>query len=98
MKEIKIMLLSFTLLTVLGGALAFKVKYGPLAFCYTTTTITVLPKCSITDNLREEDNGTRFTYYTTSAVYLEGVGDQCCFEGDGISPLTCVTKIEVTKD
>jgi hypothetical protein len=98
MKRVKMMLLSFALLAVVGGALAFKAKYGSLDFCYTTTTITQTPLCRLTLNSLEVDNGLRFTYYTTPSVFIEGIGDQCIKEANNQTPLTCTTKIEVTKD
>lgn len=92
MKRIKIMLLSFALLAVVGGALAFKANRGILAFCYTTTTQTILPTCSL---VTANANATGVVIYTTPSVVIDEVG-QCAFKApNSQTPLTCTTSIKV---
>jgi hypothetical protein len=92
MKKVKTMLISFALLTIVGGALAFKAKYGPLSFCYTTTNTQNSP-CSLIENVRQDP--ICIIIYTTPSVYLEGVGFQCTKEADKVTPLTCTTPITI---
>jgi hypothetical protein len=89
MKRVKIMLLSFALLAVVSGALAFKAKFGPLVTCYTTTTQFTNACAEIGSFLKAGNTN----IYTTPPVNLNGV-DQCLFKLDGITRLTCPNTIK----
>ena len=88
MKRIKIMLLSFALLAVVGGALAFKAKFTKFPYCTTTlggnTTACVLVS-SATSQV-----GPRFLYTTAQP---NGIGGFDCTTiiDDEIVPLICET-------
>ena len=89
MKRIKIMLMSLTLLAIVGGALAFKAKFTPEKMCTTTTTsITgTFTACPNLDFWAKTANGTT-TYYTTAPdPQLD------CSYRDGLvlKPITCAT-------
>lgn len=90
MKRVKIMLLSFTLLAAIGGVLAFKANYGPFPYCYTTTTFTAAPTCSMGYFV---PNISGAVVYTTRPVIINGL-EQCQFKADA-TRLTCTTSIRV---
>lgn len=106
MKRIKIMLLSFALLAIVGGALAFKAKFDQ-TFCYTTTdTAGSSPSCSVTvaNSIITVDPGTGVRrYYTTTPQDLSPTFEsQTCYtwvsgnSGPTIT-LSCVTPSKLIK-
>jgi hypothetical protein len=74
MKKVKIMLLSLALFAVVGGALAFKAKFGPTPWCTTDAYF---------DNIQH-------TYYCSfqfiDAGQLKTTTTQCPAETVGITP------------
>jgi hypothetical protein len=96
MKKMKIMLLSFAILAIVGGALAFKAK-NTQSYC------TALPEangsCSVGGSVKAcpggtgsaqiqlttAAQGTRFTYCYTTPLN----GTDCKLE-DGVTPITCI--------
>jgi hypothetical protein len=100
MKRIKIMLLSFALLAVVGGALAFKARFTS-QICYTTTTA-LTTVCATTPFVGTTTNGAVFikTSYTTTPVdFGPGIG-QKCYITDPNDPqatisLTCNNTVKV---
>jgi hypothetical protein len=101
MKRIKMMLLSFALLAVVGGALAFKAKFSGYDKCYTTTLNAPSPSCpdlgaGFTNIINPGD--TPFTIYTTDKIVTEvGTPAQCQFQDNQQTPLTvCTTSVSIT--
>lgn len=94
MKRVKIMLLSFALLAVVGGALAFKARFStPL--CYTTEYIASQKiSCPLLTGLQFDNREVPSTFYTTTPVAI--VGEETCFT-DG-NPLPCHTYTTSTFD
>ena len=100
MKRIKIMLLSFALLAVVGGALAFKAKFSTF-YCYTTTTIATTA-CAPQSVGFQNDPAKNIVYYTTAAVQW-APGDLRCYKSINGNPnnttdLTCTTETPLTLD
>ena len=91
MKRVKIMLLSFSLLAIVGGALAFKARFtAPL--CYTTEYIAgSKTTCTLLTDFKFEA-GNPSTFYTTTPVVF--LGEETCIT-DNI-PLTCKTRTTST--
>jgi uncharacterized membrane protein YkgB len=91
MKRVKIMLLSFALLAIVGGALAFKANYGTLSFCYTTTTapssFCITTPTAAVHAASPNEQG-RVTIYSTPSVFIEGIGWQCTLD-ENLNALTC---------
>jgi hypothetical protein len=99
MKKLKIMLLSFAILAVVGSALAFKARFGNTDFCTTTTvaasgdfcvtqgaiTFCPDPVVSTTVNKNHGDIG---IWCTTTARDLDNDGDKECFGNIGGSQTT----------
>jgi len=97
MKKMKIMLLSFALLAIVGGALAFKAM-GAIAYCTADpeagnacivsgqSTNKACPNRTFLTN-QLGGNGNRFTYcYTTPLA-----GRQDCKDAAGVNDLLCTT-------
>jgi hypothetical protein len=94
MKKTKIMLLSFALLAILGGALAFKAKV-PIAYC-TADLEPNAPFCKVNNvnkacpnrvTLSSAAGTPRFTYCYTTPV----AGRQDCLDAAGGNQLLCTT-------
>lgn len=103
MKKIKIMLLSFALLAVVGGALAFKAKFNQ-PICYTTTTVSgdFCEENFIRSSITTDVLAT--TYYTTDPVQFEQEGLKCYTWIDpnnkplGTTALHCPSEVRLTID
>jgi hypothetical protein len=86
MKRLKIMLLSFALLAIVGGALAFKAKYQESPICYTTAIAAATCGTTVTFSVPTNVAAHVITSsYTTPAV-ADGAGGFRCFSVDGINP------------
>lgn len=94
MKRIKIMLLSFALLAIVGGALAFKARFStPL--CYTTEYIAgSKTTCTLLTGFEFDNRPIPSTFYTTTPVAI--LGEEICFTNN--IPLPCNTWTTSTFD
>ena len=98
MKKIKMMLLSFALLAVVGGALAFKAKFNQ-QMCYRITTgAGANPICPLrltTSTTTTVQADAKNIYYTTTPQDLQGFGLTCYtwvdVEGGATTTLTCTS-------
>jgi len=94
MKRVKIMLISLTLLAIVGGALAFKAKFTLEDMCTTSTTFyngVNLTSCPIQHSWVLNMHGTTIFYTTT----LED-GDCLVDFGGGIKPVACYNSKTLT--
>ena len=88
------MLLSFALLAVVGGALAFKAKFQTFKYCTTTTQGNTLD-CKLID-ARIAAVGTN-VLYTTAQPNEQGVfGCTTLDQDQNVIPLTCSTPTTIT--
>ena len=86
MKKVKIMLMSLTLLAIVGGALAFKAKFQLQEYCTTTTTDAgPNPVCPFFDELTTEVVSAHTTYYYTTP---DPIQEPCFINGD-TEPIPC---------
>jgi hypothetical protein len=101
MKRIKIMMFSFALLAVTGGALAFKAKLWCFDVCYTTTLNAPIPSCpDLTvgyTNIVPPEAIPIIIYTTDKVVTLGATPAQCQFKDANQSPLIeCTISVSVT--
>ena len=101
MKKLKIMLLSFALLAIVGGALAFKAKFNE-QFCTAITNGGTSALCAAgaglnkfcpNDLIRRTDNSKPFVdvYCYTTPQQLDGDPELECIDDDGLNTLRCIT-------
>lgn len=89
MKRIKIMLLSFALLAIVGGALAFKARFSDF-LCYTTQYIAnSKTTCPTLTGFKEEELNPA-TFYTTTPIVIAGEST-CITNGKGLTCFSVTT-------
>jgi hypothetical protein len=95
MKRVKIMLMSLTLLAIVGGALAFKAKFNLQEYCTSTTVEGIGDTCPVFDLLKPTNVTPVITvYYTTPDLDRKpcfiGLNDDQPIACDGSSTFTDV--------
>src|SRR5690349_18058187 len=95
MKKLKLMILSFIAIAFIGGALAFKAKFGLQYYCATTKGGNT-HACVLT-NARPTNLSPSFSSKITPAADIEGVSTCSTFDELGNKiPITCSTPQWVT--
>jgi hypothetical protein len=86
MKIVKIMLMSLTLLAIVGGALAFKAKFDLIPYCTSTTVEGTGDTCPNYAPCKPTDAAPSITVYYTTADLV----DRPCFTGiNDDQPILC---------
>jgi hypothetical protein len=100
MKKVKLMLLSLSILAVVGGALAFTAR-GAYDFCTAPTvdenpTLACLNQaCPTRASLKDGTSEDKFICTTTTSL----VSSRPCKKADNITPLDCtITSAQITKE
>lgn len=106
MKKLKIMLLSFAVLAVVGGALAFKARTGVLSFCTALTngaasgdvcTVQAGVKKYCPINVGVTTQSPTIRVCTTDKQDLDGNGSVEC-EIPGFNTVQCATTLSIKVD